>query len=198
MPSIDGLKKGWKLAKYRKNPLNKKRCLICGKTFYRRGKKKYTAKCCSRECCNIYRTGKTFLKKKNSIKVKKVCVFCNKEFLSYPSTLKKNGGKFCSIQCRNKLWKGKNHPLYKGGSRSDKDMIYHSKKYQDWRRRVFIRDSFTCVECGVIGGKLEAHHIKQFALYPKLRFSINNGVTLCRECHRKTEGWLRYYGKKTI
>lgn len=59
------------------------------------------------------------------------------------------------------------------------------KEYTEWRANVFNRDNFTCVMCGQVGGELNAHHIKEYAKYPKLRYEISNGVTLCKECHKK-------------
>ena len=59
------------------------------------------------------------------------------------------------------------------------------KENDDWRAAVFARDDFTCQECGVKGGTLNAHHVKPFKSYPKLRYIISNGVTLCASpCHK--------------
>lgn len=73
--------------------------------------------------------------------------------------------------------------------REAKNRIRKTPEYKEWRRAVFTRDRYTCQECGAISEKgkqvhLEAHHIKSFAKYPKLRFSVSNGLTLCRDCHR--------------
>lgn len=60
-----------------------------------------------------------------------------------------------------------------------------SKEYKDWREAVFVRDGFRCQICGKVGGELNAHHIKHFKDFPAERLNVDNGVTLCCECHRE-------------
>lgn len=60
----------------------------------------------------------------------------------------------------------------------------NTKEYADWRKKVFERDNYTCQVCKKIGGRLNAHHIKEYAKFPELRYEIDNGVTLCEECHK--------------
>lgn len=87
--------------------------------------------------------------------------------------------------------KGENNPNWKGGITPITEQIRGSFEYKEWRTKVFTRDNFTCVVCEKVGGRLEAHHIKRFRDYPELRFSVDNGVTLCKECHYLTNN----YGK---
>lgn len=62
--------------------------------------------------------------------------------------------------------------------------------YGAWRKAVFERDGYHCRECGN-KGRLNAHHIKNWADYPRLRFEVNNGLTLCEGCHVKRHPHLR-------
>lgn len=61
--------------------------------------------------------------------------------------------------------------------------IRNSLEYREWRTAVFERDHYRCQVCGRIGGTLNAHHIKRFSDHPESRFDVDNGVTLCKECH---------------
>jgi len=87
------------------------------------------------------------------------------------------------------LCSGENHPCWKGGVTPLYKKIRKSPEYILWRTSVFERDNYTCTICGLVGGKLNADHIKPFALYPELRLSIDNGRTLCEPCHKKTPTW---------
>jgi len=125
-------------------------------------------------------------------------------------------GKHRSIEVKNKISKtriatgiasGVKNPNWKNGITHIKYTIHTSVLYQGWRKSVFIRDRYTCQECNDdTGGNLEAHHIKSFALILKENniktlneaiicqelWDINNGKTLCVNCHKKTDN----YGRK--
>lgn len=84
--------------------------------------------------------------------------------------------------------KGSKNPGYIDGRTPANKLIRHSVEYRLWREAVFLRDNYTCQnpECGKRGGDMHADHIKPFALYPELRLAIDNGRTLCVDCHRDT------------
>lgn len=103
---------------------------------------------------------------------------------------------------RKRSAKNKSNYDLKGRKTPESIRIRTSLEYKNWRMSVFKRDRFTCVCCGIKGGWskelkrriiLNADHIKPFSQYPELRFSLDNGRTLCFECHKKTDT----YGSKT-
>jgi len=55
-------------------------------------------------------------------------------------------------------------------------------KYREWRTSVYERNNYKCWICG--DTNLNAHHLKSWAKYPKLRYKVTNGLTLCEFCHK--------------
>jgi len=97
---------------------------------------------------------------------------------------------------KRRVLEGKCH-LWKGGLTAKAMLLRNSLEYKLWRTEVFKRDNWTCTWCGKSGSGLNADHINPFSLYPDLRFKVENGRTLCLECHKTTEsfGWKFYNNK---
>lgn len=57
-----------------------------------------------------------------------------------------------------------------------------TREYRAWRNTVVCRDGHQCTECGATED-LHAHHLKEWAKFPSLRYEVSNGVTLCSQCH---------------
>jgi len=104
------------------------------------------------------------------------CSDCGKILVSYKA-------KRCPI-CSYKYMVGDKHPNWKGGLGTIRHKIMQTFEYKNWRTKVFQSDNYTCRICGEIGGRLNADHIKPWSLFPKLRFKLSNGQTLCEECHK--------------
>lgn len=100
-----------------------------------------------------------------------------------PESLKK-----MRISAKNRIGIKANN--WQGGKTSKSMALRNSNKYKEWRKEILRRDSYSCIECGQVGGELIVHHIKSFSKYPELRFDINNGITLCCLCHQKTDNFL--------
>lgn len=60
--------------------------------------------------------------------------------------------------------------------------------YRRWREKVLARAAGYCQICKSQPQKLEADHIKPFALFPDLRYDVENGRGLCQPCHLQ-HGW---------
>jgi hypothetical protein len=101
---------------------------------------------------------------------------------------------------------GPNHPNWKGGTTTVSLLIRNHRLSKEWRSSIFKRDNYTCRQCNSKNGngksiKLNAHHIKPFIKIIKENniktwddaskcselWDINNGITLCKECHDLTK-----------
>lgn len=163
-----------------KNAKKQGRCEICDKAFFYYPSNEMTGKACSRQCS--YRLPS------------------RSKRLADAST-----GKKASKETRLKLSRahmglhvGEKNGSWRGGITPVASAIRWSVKYDEWREKVFNRDKFTCLDCGLIGGEIIAHHIIQFAKLLKdgqiknysdampcaVLWDIKNGVTLCKPCHR--------------
>ena len=169
-------------------------CSICNKEFSDKSSSK--RKVCSLECAakhlSIKHKGKRLWKHKDIKPLAKFnCLNCGKEKEIAECRLKIEG-KYCSRKCSNSHIKrnGESNPNWRGGNYPKLKAIRNSIEYKDWRREVFYRDKWSCVLCGYrSNGKndIDADHIKQFSLFPEIRFDVSNGRTLCKPCHKNTE-----------
>lgn len=98
-----------------------------------------------------------------------------------------------SVETREKLSRAQKARYDRVGRKSYPSYvrINKAKEYVLWRTTIFERDDYTCQapQCRKRGGKLEAHHIKKWADFPELRFVVENGVSLCKDCHKKTNNY---------
>ena len=65
--------------------------------------------------------------------------------------------------------------------------IRKSSEYQQWRREVRHRDENTCRICAV-QRNLHVHHIKPLEKHTEFATDLDNGITLCGNCHAFLSG----------
>ena len=147
-----------------------------------------------KKCPQISKGRKGVIPWNKGEKTKIYCSQCGKEFLVHP--YRKETTSFCSVKCKG-LWmrslKGEKAPGWIDGRTPENHRIRNGIETRLWRETVFSRDNYTCQKYGIRGGKLEAHHIKNFADYPELRFAIDNGITLSEKAH---DEFHKIYGKR--
>ena len=79
-----------------------------------------------------------------------------------------------------------NHPNWNPNlTDEERELKRATYENEQWRKSVFERDKFACQHCfDDTGGNLEAHHLYSWHAHESLRYEVNNGVTLCEQCHK--------------
>jgi hypothetical protein len=119
--------------------------------------------------------------------------------------IKANTGRKATAETRLKLSKshmGKNagnkNGFWKGGVTDISRRVRGMAEYSEWRLKIFERDNYTCLFCNKHGVYLNADHypilfseimksdkistLEEARMNERL-WDINNGRTLCKECH---------------
>lgn len=112
-----------------------------------------------------------------------ICEQCHRLFDTHPYKIREGKGKYCSLDCYRAAIANPDRP--------EQTKERFTREYKEWKRAVLERDNFTCQKCGATGAGLAAHHNKSFKDNPELRIDLDNGITLCRNCHYEI-----HYGRK--
>lgn len=90
-------------------------------------------------------------------------------------------------KCKQELFIGENNPNWNPDlTDEEREHKRLMDGYSDWRNCVFNRDNYTCQCCGSNkSGTLIAHHLNSYHWAKEERIDVNNGITLCEECHKK-------------
>lgn len=158
-------------------------CLVCGNVFYRRthgGQSipKYCSQICYRKSgsCGGFKKGHTTnIGRKRTIEARK------------KTSLALIGHKIFNPEKSSIGWfKKGNTPHNKGNSTPSKSrQLRNNGEYRHWVKKVILRDK-KCVFCGSVN-RLEADHIEPLSKHPEKSYDVQNGRTLCRNCHKQTE-----------
>lgn len=125
------------------------------------------------------------------------CDLCDKkyrtQYSNYLRNLHEDGCIYC-VRCACKLFKSGDRHCRWNPNKTDEERLMGrvSSEYNDFIRKVFKRDNYTCQCCGITNCQLKAHHLDGFNWCEEKRTDPNNGITLCEICHKNFHA---IYGK---
>ena len=198
------------------------KCKICGKEFYVKLSRAMFVKFCSQKCYGEFLKGhipwnkgkhwSEEVKKKMSKSRKGKRTGKDNPFYGKTHTeenkrkiIKANKGKKHSEETKKKMslaQRGEKSHNWRGGISFEP---YPTEWTDDLKESIRKRDGYICQICGIhqneFGGfykKLDIHHID----YNKDNLDPKNLISLCRQCHFKTnqnrEYWIEYFNKLTL
>ena len=180
-------------------------CAICGKEFYISKSRIGRVHCCSNECGRKYTGLKNSGEKhpgwKGGISIIEKeynCDYCGKSIFRTETVYNSHKNHFCSKDCeyawRSETFRGENSPFW-NPNLSEEDRINgrNIPKYKEFINNTYKRDNYTCQCCGDDkGGNLVVHHLNGYNWDVENRTNIDNGITLCEDCHRRFHNTYGY------
>lgn len=174
-------------------------CQSCGNEFESSNKKAKYCKYCRYKEHSKKMTGKNHPNYNGGVYAE--CDTCGKIYHITLSRYSNYNHHFCSKECYSK-WqsdnmRGENNPSYNPELTDEYRKQYKEDKrvgsdMDSWRNKVYERDNYTCQCCGDNkSGNLNAHHLNGYNWDKEHRHDVNNGVTLCKSCHKE---FHRIYG----
>ena len=155
-------------------------CIRCGNKYVAYGRRKKTAKYCSKSCAKIGITpankGK-HLSKEHKLKIS----LANKGRISPRRGMPRDYVPKSAFKKGHKPW---NYIDGKAQERGNARLALLGKEWENIRQAVIIRDNFSCQHCGN-NSKLEVHHKIPYRLTKD--HSLSNLLCLCNVCHRKED-----------
>ena len=158
-------------------------CSKCGKVRISRAplsEEVRAARLCRK--CGTGNAGKKRRKYAMLGKRKLLCPYCGEARFVARQNRRNNGRVF--VACKACFDEQNKSKLPKGAPRWPD--INRQHKASSWRKKVLNRDGHRCQICNADGPRLEGHHIEPYKANEALRFSVDNGLTLCHRCHLKT------------
>jgi hypothetical protein len=119
------------------------------------------------------------------------CSYCGREIYVTKRKSKKNKNFFCSREHKG-LWMsdnytGENSPVYIDSKlRNEREEFNMSLEARNLRSKIHNRDKHICQFCGERTRHAHMHHIEPFSINKDRRGDIDNVVTLCPNCHKRS------------
>lgn len=126
------------------------------------------------------------------------CDMCGNHYkLSYSRALQcsHNGKHYCKhCHCKQFFSGDKNHNWNPNRTRYERIEARASQEYRDFVKKVLKRDNYMCRCCNSkgTGRNLNVHHMNAWATFIDERYDVENGITLCDNCHN---AFHSIYGK---
>lgn len=171
------------------------KCDICGKEkliVFNTIKEKYICQKCTNNIPELIEKKSEKISGKNNKNWKGGLPYCN----DCGKQLSSRRFKFCK-SCSYKKRLGQNAPNWNFELTDIERKIGHKiPGINRWRKQVKERDNHNCQKCGS-KENLHAHHINNFSDFKKQRIDVDNGITLCFNCHKGKNGIHSLFGSFT-